>query len=216
MALPVAHTITTSEMLLDSDLLRSAPVQARSNLRLTALLDAAAALIQKNGYEELTTAAVAKQAGASIGTVYRYFIDRIVLLKSLATRNYERTTFAFRDALDAAKPKSAADAISVLFDAYLGLFRTETGFRSLRMGDVLDIRPIDAATASRRSCEMLAARFEADFGIKATEQNIQALENGFVVMDALLARAFAVSDKGDSAFIDAARAATSTVAANLR
>lgn len=207
---------SASEMLRDSDLLRAAPVQARSNLRLAALLDAAATLIQRHGYEELTTAAVAKQAGASIGTVYRYFEDRVVLLKALATRNFERTAIAFRNSLDESKPASAADAIDVLFETYLSLFRTETGFRSLRMGDVLDIRPLAGDTASRRSCELLARRFEADFGLKANEEAIQILENGFVTMDALLARAFVASEKGDPIFIEAARVATKNVAASLR
>jgi AcrR family transcriptional regulator len=203
-------------MLRDSDLLRAAPVQARSNLRLAALLDAAATLIQRHGYEELTTAAVAKQAGASIGTVYRYFEDRIVLLKALATRNFERTVIAFRSVFTEAKPGTVSEAFDVLFDVYLDLFRSEPGYRSLRMGDVLDIRPLETETASRRSCEMLAARFEVDFGVKANEQNVQALETGFVTMDALLARAFSASEKGDPAFIDAARAAGKSAISALR
>lgn len=210
------HITPASEMLRDSDLLRAAPVQARSNLRLAALLDAAAAIIQRNGYEELTTAAVAKQAGASIGTVYRYFEDRIVLLKALATRNFERTVISFRAVFAESKPGSVSDAFDVLFDVYLDLFRSEPGYRSLRMGDVLDIRPLETGTASRRSCEMLAARFEVDFGLKANEQNVQALETGFVTMDALLARAFVNSEKGDPAFIDAARAAGKSAIGSLR
>src|SRR5476649_313567 len=70
--------------------LRNEPVQARSTARLTALLDAAAAAIDELGYERLTTAMVAERAGASIGTVYRYFPDRIAVLQALAARNLER------------------------------------------------------------------------------------------------------------------------------
>jgi AcrR family transcriptional regulator len=70
--------------------LRNEPVQARSTARLTALLDAAAAAVQELGYERLTTAMVAERAGASIGTVYRYFPDRIAVLQALASRNLER------------------------------------------------------------------------------------------------------------------------------
>src|ERR1700709_2244902 len=69
---------------------RKEPVQARSTARLTALLDAAAAAVQELGYERLTTAMVAERAGASIGTVYRYFPDRIAVLQALASRNLER------------------------------------------------------------------------------------------------------------------------------
>ncbi len=208
--------VPASEMLLETDLLRASPVQARSNKRVSALLDAAATIIHRSGYEELTTAAVANEAGASIGTVYRYFEDRVAVLKALATRNFERTAVAFSDALESSKPASPAEAIDVLFGVYLSLFRSEPGYRSLRMGDVLDIRPFDGALASRRSCELLAKRLNALFGLAATEETITALEIGYTTMDALLGRAFAESEKGDAVFIEAARSATASVAATLR
>jgi AcrR family transcriptional regulator len=212
----VTTIVPASELLLETDLLRASPVQARSNKRVSALLDAAAAIIHRRGYEELTTAAVANEAGASIGTVYRYFEDRVAVLKALATRNFERTAVAFSAALENSKLTSPAEAIDVLFETYLSLFRAEPGYRSLRMGDVLDIRPFDGALASRRSCELLAKRLHALFGVAATEENIHSLEVGYVTMDALLGRAFAESEKGDPAFIEAARAATSNVATTLR
>lgn len=211
----MAHITPASEMLRDSDLLRAAPVQARSNARLTALLDAAAALIHKNGYEELTTAAVAGQAGASIGTVYRYFDDRVKLLWALSTRNFERTSFAIADALTSSASGTVTDGVNALFEAYLGLFRNETGYRSLRMGDVLDIRPRATELASRRVSETIATAFASNYGTPASDDTIQKLESGFVVVDALLARAFATSDKGDAVFVDAARRAAAAIAKDL-
>jgi AcrR family transcriptional regulator len=212
----VPNITPASEMLRDSELLRSAPVQARSNIRLSALLDSAATIIHKNGYEELTTAYVAKQAGASIGTVYRYFEDRVVLLRSLSTRNFERTVTAFGSALNAAKPRTPAEAVEVLFEAYLSLFRLETGFRSLRLGDVLDIRPVDGVPTSHRSCEMLARRLAIDISLPVTDSNIEILEVAFVMMDALLSRAFALSSEGDPVFIEAARTAVTGATRELR
>lgn len=205
-----------SQMLRDSDLLRSAPVQARSNLRLTALLDAAAALIHRHGYEELTTAAVAKQAGASIGTVYRYFEDRVVLLKALATRNFERTTNLFEEIVEAKKPATAADAIDIVFDMYVDLFRKEKGYRSLRLGDVLDLRPVTEGPASRRVAETLANLVGSISGTKVTEESIHHIETNFVAVDALLARAFISSEQGDPQFIESARAASKRFSDGLR
>lgn len=209
------HITPASEMLRDSELLRVSPVQARSNRRLTAILDAAATLIHEKGYEELTTAAVAQQAGASIGTVYRYFEDRVDLLKALATRNFERTTTTFFDKLSTTKPATASDAIDIVFDMYLDLFRNEPGFRSLRMGDVLDLRPLAAPTASRRAAETLAAFFGTQFDVPVNEKFIHALELNFITADALLGRAFAASDKGDPVFIEAAHKASKIVAEEL-
>ncbi|MBT5616278.1 MAG: helix-turn-helix transcriptional regulator, partial [Microbacteriaceae bacterium] len=63
--------------------IRVEPVQARSTARVNALLDAACETMHQLGYEQLTTAMVAERAGASIGTVYRYFPDRIAVLQAV-------------------------------------------------------------------------------------------------------------------------------------
>ena len=60
--------------------LRVEPAQERSLARIDALLDAAATVVDEVGFDRLTTAQVAELSGASIGTVYRYFPDRIALL----------------------------------------------------------------------------------------------------------------------------------------
>ena len=73
---------------------RHEPVQARAAHRIEALLDAAAAVVVEHGIEHLTTALVAERAGASIGTVYRYFPDRVAVLVALAERNLERLRLA--------------------------------------------------------------------------------------------------------------------------
>ncbi|MFP5450351.1 MAG: TetR/AcrR family transcriptional regulator, partial [Thermoleophilia bacterium] len=94
--------------------IRNEPVQARSTARLAALLDSAAAVIDEIGYERLTTAMVADRAGASIGTVYRYFPDRIAVLQALAARNSERL-------LERLVGELASDAHATATDAVLGV-----------------------------------------------------------------------------------------------
>lgn len=60
--------------------LRTNPIQERSARRLKQLEDAAREAINTIGRDAFTTADVAAIAGASIGTVYRYFPDRIAIL----------------------------------------------------------------------------------------------------------------------------------------
>jgi AcrR family transcriptional regulator len=60
--------------------LRNIPVQGRSLKRLAALEDAAREALRIHGRDRLTTKHVADIAGASIGTVYRYFPDRVAIL----------------------------------------------------------------------------------------------------------------------------------------
>ena len=182
-------------------LIRNEPVQARSAARLTALLDAAAAVIDEIGYERLTTAMVAERAGASIGTVYRYFPDRIAVLQSLAARNADRVTA--RIVVDLADERHG-DAMaafhggmSVLIDA----FRSEPGFASLRFGDVLDLRPAEGVPAYSVLAERIVAELTARFGIAAHKDLPVALEATVVAIDALAARAFAREPGGSAAFL---------------
>jgi len=64
--------------------LRNSPVQARSVDRLATILDAARQVLQEVGRDRLTTGMVAEAAGCSIGTLYRYFPDRVAVLDAIA------------------------------------------------------------------------------------------------------------------------------------
>lgn len=210
----IAHT-PASERLYDSPLLINKPKQARSNQRVAALLDAAARVVHRQGYENLTTADVAKEAGASIGTVYRYFKDRVAVLESLAVRNFERTDAHLRIAIES-NHATARDAIVGLFDMYLELFRTEKGYRSLRLGDVLDIRPHANSPWSRQASRTVLSMLHDKYGCSQDDATETKLEQGFVLVDALLARAFWADEKGDPAFITSARAVAEYVANDFR
>ena len=84
--------------------LRVEPAQERSLARIDALLDAAAAVVDEVGFDRLTTAQVAELSGASIGTVYRYFPDRIALLAALHDRAVLRYRVAASEELERRQP----------------------------------------------------------------------------------------------------------------
>lgn len=186
-------------------LLRNAPVQARSAARLTALLDATASVLADVGMERLTTALVAERAGASIGTVYRYFPDRVTLLQALAARNLER----LEERIDAAIPAISGPAIEAL-DAVAGLFvamfREEPGFRSLRLGDVLDVR--DAArpeAAKARLARSIADAMAVAYDDVEIDCLAERLDVALEVLDSLVTRAFLAEPDGDERFLTPAR-----------
>jgi len=188
-----------------SPAVRNEPVQARSAARLEALLDAAAAIVDEVGYERLTTAMVAERAGASIGTVYRYFPDRIALLRGLSTRSFQRYVASVSGRLDDVVSGSWTDAVDTAVDAYAQMFRTEPGFRAIRFGDALDLGPDDAPPANNgllahEIAKALVGRFAT-----TSEELLFALEVAVEMMDALLYRAFSASAEGDERFIGEAR-----------
>lgn len=69
--------------------LRVEPVQFRARTRLDQLKDAARQAIATHGRDGFTTKHVAELAGASIGTVYRYFADRNAILDALYPNRIE-------------------------------------------------------------------------------------------------------------------------------
>ncbi len=69
--------------------LRNKPVQARSNETLQRIKTAAHEVAAELGRDRFTTADVAIRAGVSIGTIYRYFPDRISIMDALWPRRHE-------------------------------------------------------------------------------------------------------------------------------
>jgi AcrR family transcriptional regulator len=183
--------------------LRNEPVQARSAARLEALLDAAAAVVDEIGYERLTTAMVAERAGASIGTVYRYFPDRIALLQALGARNLERVLTRVGDEVSRPEHVNWVAALTGAMALLIEAFRSEPGFRGLRVGDVIDLRPVPGDRTSKsvigdRILDALVARF----GITDSPELRLRFEAVIELSDALAARAFRREDAVDPRFLD--------------
>lgn len=186
--------------------IRVEPVQARSAARVNALLDAASHTMHDHGYEQLTTAMVAERAGASIGTVYRYFPDRVAVLQAVAVRNLERVTLALRAAVTHRPPQTPEELVDVLVDVLLEMFRTEKGFRSLRVGDVLDIRPVpNGRGANAEIAAVIQEYLHVNMGMRLDSAGRLACETLVDVVDSLLARAFLHNDRGDQSVIAEAR-----------
>ncbi|MBN1880763.1 MAG: TetR/AcrR family transcriptional regulator [Deltaproteobacteria bacterium] len=64
------------------------PVQARSREKKTRIVQSARELINKKGYDAITTSSIAQRAGVSIGTLYAYFSDKKdILMEVVAAFN---------------------------------------------------------------------------------------------------------------------------------
>jgi AcrR family transcriptional regulator len=66
--------------------LRKAPRQRRAAHTVDAILEAAALVLEADGLEGFNTNAVARRAGASIGTLYQYFPSKDALTLALSQR----------------------------------------------------------------------------------------------------------------------------------
>ena len=70
---------------------RRRPRQERSRERVERILDATAALLGDDmPADQITTAAIAEEAGVPIGSVYQYFPNKLAVLAELARRVMEQ------------------------------------------------------------------------------------------------------------------------------
>lgn len=78
---------------------RKLPAQARSAATVSAILEAAARILETRGFPGYTTNAVAERAGVSIGSLYQYFPNKDALTAALI----ERETAPLLAAMDHAR-----------------------------------------------------------------------------------------------------------------
>lgn len=62
------------------------PMQRRSLATVEAIIQAAAQILSSNGYAELTTNAIAQNAGVSIGSLYEYYPGKEAIVADVVTR----------------------------------------------------------------------------------------------------------------------------------
>jgi AcrR family transcriptional regulator len=107
-----------------------------------ALMSAAAAEIEKIGYENLSLRELAASLEVSRGAPYRHFADRRALLASLAAEGFDKLTVIYREAIGTGGSPEARLASSGR--AYLA-FASERPqlFRLMFASDLLTAPPLD-------------------------------------------------------------------------
>jgi AcrR family transcriptional regulator len=70
--------------------LRRQPKQQRSKDRVESILDAAAAVFDRVGYDAATTHLIAIEAGTAIGSLYQFFPDKAAIFHAMELRHWER------------------------------------------------------------------------------------------------------------------------------
>ncbi|MEF3404986.1 TetR/AcrR family transcriptional regulator [Agromyces sp. CCNWLW203] len=183
--------------------IRTEPTQRRSTQRLDALLDAAAEIVDESGFERLTTQMVAERAGASIGTVYRYFPDRVAVLYALRERSVRRFRERVADDLVDIHLANWWHLMDVAIDACAAMYRDEPGFSVVhaarRETPEGDIEP----ELAHRLARLIEAEFGGD-GLDLAELRFR-LGVSIELGDALISRAFERDEAGDDRYLAEAK-----------
>lgn len=123
--------------------LRRTPVQQRSAARVERMLEACATLIDEVGYDGVTTTLIAERAGVAVGSLYQFFPDKRAVVQALTTRNLDRFMEMIGERLSTTTLEHWWDAVDLVFDAYVTMYREAAGFTQIRFGDVVDLRLMD-------------------------------------------------------------------------
>ncbi|HEU4404980.1 MAG TPA: TetR/AcrR family transcriptional regulator [Polyangiaceae bacterium] len=91
---------------------RAVPAQARSRERYERILDAATAVFAEVGYEAATTEAIAERAATSIGSVYRFFPNKLALFQALIPRYLDQVRAIFEALVVEGPPATSWQALA--------------------------------------------------------------------------------------------------------
>ncbi|MFK0162535.1 TetR/AcrR family transcriptional regulator [Rhizobium sp. NPDC090279] len=97
------------------------PKRQRGHERVVILLEAAARVFARKGYDAATMTEIAAEANSSIGSLYQFFPTKPLLAEALHIERLERLKAELRDVANSSAGLSAADCGEAIFDA-LGVF----------------------------------------------------------------------------------------------
>ncbi len=95
---------------------RKMPAQDRSRATVDVILDAAARILVKDGYEAFTTNRVAERAGVSVGSLYQYFPNKESLLAELMRRHVDELEHGFVEITAGGARRPLADTVRALIE----------------------------------------------------------------------------------------------------
>jgi AcrR family transcriptional regulator len=136
---------------------RKNPKQIRSNQLVTAVLQAAAQVLAKEGMHRFTTARVAEKAGVSVGSLYQYFPNKASILFRLQSDEWQQTGQLLNDILQD-RNKPPLERLRLLVFSFI---KSEC--------DEADVRVAlnDAAPLYRDAPEAKAAHESADLAVQS-------------------------------------------------
>ncbi len=101
---------------------RKIPTQERSQRSWDIIIEAAAQVLSRHGYDGTSTNLIAKRAGLSVGTIYEYFPNKDVLLNELQSHWNDRC-WVYAKSLPPRDPNLSLEAsVRRMFENWVGIF----------------------------------------------------------------------------------------------
>jgi AcrR family transcriptional regulator len=182
--------------------LRNAPLQARSRARLGRVLDAAEELLERDGADRFSTTAVARMAGVSVGSVYRFFPDKESIVEALAVRYWSDFADLVAGVAEADEQDPVADPAVTVLSVLAAGFRARPGFLALWYGGLRTERVRDRTRDARQEIGLSIERILSVHWPGASYELRQTCAEMVVLGgDGLLREAFRRDPQGDEALL---------------
>lgn len=133
--------------------LRRQPRQERGERRIAGILDAADRVFASVGYEAATTNAIAREAGASVGSLYQFFPDKEAILLALAAR-YREELHAIHDRVftEETARLPLAEMYDLVVETLAAFYRAHPGCRPMLFGSASVPALATAAATLHQEC----------------------------------------------------------------
>jgi AcrR family transcriptional regulator len=113
---------------------RRKPVQERSAGTVQQILAATSALLGRMPLEDITTSLVAKEAGISVGGLYRFFPDKQSIVDAIAVRHMEDFKATLLRSVAKLALADGPTFLSRVIDAYVAFLDERPDFRTISLG----------------------------------------------------------------------------------
>ncbi|MFD2231268.1 TetR/AcrR family transcriptional regulator [Alkalimarinus sediminis] len=110
---------------------RRLPVQGRSRERVNVILSSTLELIIDVGVQGLKTSEIARKAGISLPSLYRYFPNKTAIIKAIAQQHIEKLSSLMQAFL---VDFDLDEGFDHLIDVYAEFYRSEPGYKEIWSG----------------------------------------------------------------------------------
>ena len=179
--------------------MRRHPSQARARRTFDTVLDAAVALIEREGVERATTRRIALAAGVSIGAVYEYFPNKESIVVHLGTNWLRRV----REIIEALHPSRSAipdllGYVNRTLDDVARLYRDQPGL--LAVVRLIEAIPELRAAERAHDAAVIASTASAllHYALGADPAEVRSAANCMIIMGHGVLSACLVAQIGDA------------------
>jgi AcrR family transcriptional regulator len=165
--------------------MRRQPRQARSQERVSQILDVAEQMFIADGYSATTTNEIATRAKVPIGSLYQFFPDKAAIVQALAVRYMDQLhqRFAALDSDEVAK-LPLSDYVNRIIDVTDEFFNDYPGYYAIFMqvqGTIPELAEIESAADAQLIQDLATSLSQYDSNLQTDDYEVIA----FVVVKAI-------------------------------